>query len=551
MHTSYTGPFFFISKAIIVDLNLTLPSLNLKIKHRKWKRFFNLLYDYIMIEQAPYILGVDIGTSSTKTIAVLRNGKVIAESKQAYPTQQPQPGHSEQDPEQIFGAVMQTIRATVAAAGYPPIAVSFSSAMHSFMAVDETGQAITPLIIWSDNRSEPYAAALKNTPQGQAIFRQTGTPVHPMSPLCKLLWMKAEAPGLFAGAARFIGIKEYIFYRLCGEYITDYAIASATGLFDIREKIWSKEALLLAGITEKQLPVAVPSTHILPPVKAEWLLPNGLTAQTIFVAGASDGCLAQLGSGAVNPGEAAITIGTSGAIRTVTTHAATDETGRLFTYVMEDRYVSGGAINNGGVALQWLGGILTPAHFDAAAFTADAFSIAPGSDGLVCLPYFQGERAPVWDSRASGAYVNIHQHHTDRHFKRALIEGISFSLYSIVEALLTTTGPIRQISVSGGFTASEEWIQLLADIFQLPMLLEKENDASALGAALVGWHALKEIDMWQYMPPEGTKVFQPSREHEAVYKRNYKAFGMLYGRIREVADILTPPSQTSSPGPAI
>ncbi|WP_308199556.1 FGGY-family carbohydrate kinase [Chitinophaga sedimenti] len=249
----------------------------------------------------------------------------------------------------------------------------------------------------------------------------------------------------------FIGIKEFILHRLCGEYLTDYAIASATGLFDIRQKTWSDAALKLAGISADRLPKAVPSSYILPPLRKEVLSDLGLSPYTVFVAGASDGCLAQLGSGAINPGEAAITIGTSGAIRTVTADPRPDETGRLFTYVLEDRYVAGGAINNGGVAVQWLGKVLSPGAFDAAAFTADAFTVAPGSDGLLCLPYFQGERAPVWDSKASGAFANVRQHHTPAHFRRALIEGISFSLYSILEAL----GPIKQISVSGGFTASE------------------------------------------------------------------------------------------------
>ncbi|UYQ92928.1 gluconokinase [Chitinophaga horti] len=492
----------------------------------------------MMSAQAPYILGVDIGTSSTKTIAVLHSGKVIAESRQAYPSQNPQPGRSEQNAPQLYEAAMQTVRDVIKQLGYPPAAVSFSAAMHSLMAVDASGTPLTPLIIWSDNRSEAYAADLRDTREGKAIFRETGTPVHPMSPLSKLMWMKQEAPAVFETAHKFIGIKEYILFQLCGVYITDYAIASATGLFNIREKKWSQTALKHAGVTADRLPEIVPSTHILPPVHAALLEANGLSTQTIFVAGASDGCLAQLGSGAVNPGEAAITIGTSGAIRTVTGNPQADETGRLFTYVLEDRYVAGGAINNGGVAVQWLGNLLTPGKFSAPQFTEDAFRVAPGCEGLLCLPYLQGERAPVWDSRASGTFANVRQHHTPAHFQRALIEGISFSLYSIVEALFTVTGPIKQVSVSGGFTASEQWIQLLADVFQLPMLLEKENDASALGAALLGWHALKELDMWSYSPPPGTKVFNPDGQHHQLYMRNYRAFGMLYAQMKEIGRVL-------------
>ncbi|WP_282456852.1 FGGY family carbohydrate kinase [Chitinophaga sedimenti] len=153
-----------------------------------------------MSDQASYILGVDIGTSSTKTIAVLRNGKVVTESRQSYPTHNPQPGQSEQDAIQLCEAVLQTIRDAVQQMGYAPTAVSFSSAMHSFMAVDADGRPLTPLIIWSDNRAEAAAISLRDTPEGKAIFRQTGTPIHPMSPLCKLMWMREHATTVFESA---------------------------------------------------------------------------------------------------------------------------------------------------------------------------------------------------------------------------------------------------------------------------------------------------------------------------------------------------------------
>jgi gluconokinase len=160
---------------------------------------------------------------------------------------------------------------------------------------------------------------------------------------------------------------------------------------------------------------------------------------------------------------------------------------------------------------------------------------------LLCLPYLLGERAPVWDSQARGAFVGIQQQHGSPHFQRALIEGVCFGLYSVGEALENVVTPIKEVTVSGGFTASPLWIQLLADIFQKPMILHQDEDASALGAALLGWHALEKIDAWKFDPAAAARVFEPGGEHLAVYQRNYKAYSLLYHQLKEVMEILGTP----------
>ena len=160
-----------------------------------------------------YIIGVDIGTSSTKVIAVQPDGRVMAHHQQEYTIQQPQAGYSEQDPSTILAAVKSGIRSVATVMRTAPAAVSFSSAMHSVMIMSEKGEALTPLIIWADNRSEEIAGKLRHTAQGEKIYQQTGTPVHAMSPLCKIMWWRAHEPALFRQAAYFIGIKEYIFYH--------------------------------------------------------------------------------------------------------------------------------------------------------------------------------------------------------------------------------------------------------------------------------------------------------------------------------------------------
>lgn len=480
-----------------------------------------------------YMIGVDIGTGSTKVIALLPDGAVGAVHQQAYGTHHPRPGYSEQDPDDILGAVKAGIAGVVGEMGHLPAGVSFSSAMHSIMAVNGAGRPLTPLIIWADNRSRPAADTWRDTEEGRALYRQTGTPVHPMSPFCKITWLRTQEPGLFAGAARFIGIKEYVLHHFFGRYIVDHSIASAMGLFDIHTRHWSPQALSIAGISAAQLAEPVPAGYALRGLPATLAAELGLPPNVPFIAGASDGCLAQLGSHALGAGHATLTIGTSGALRMAVPAPAADEKQRLFTYILNNsHYVTGGAINNGGVVLQWFvrDFLQRNGEGDIDACIQQALQLPPGGGGLISLPYLLGERAPVWDAHTSGTFIGIQPHHTHLHFLRALLEGIAFGLLSIAEALEQTAGPILKISVSGGFTASPGWIQLLADIFRQPMYLRQQNDASAIGAAMLAYETL-DIP-YESAAPAPAGIFMPAAAD--AYAGNYAVYKLLYEQLKGV-----------------
>ncbi|HEY9257217.1 gluconokinase [Chitinophaga sp.] len=483
-----------------------------------------------MSDHTAYIIGVDIGTSSTKSIVRRKDGKVLTVFQQPYTTQHPQPGYSEQDPDVILAAVKAGIREAAAQLGGAPAAISFSSAMHSILAVNSEGEPLTPLIIWADNRSESYALALRDTQEGQRIYRQTGTPVHAMSPLCKIMWLREQQPVLFAQTALFSGIKEYIFHHFFGCYITDHSIASATGLFDIHTLQWCAPALAVAGITATQLPQPVPADHMINGLRPDIAAELGIPVNTPFIIGGSDGCLAQLGSGAMDTGHATLTIGTSGAVRMAGQQPLTDARARLFTYLLtDDVYITGGASNNGGVVLQWLVRDFLQKPLSALNdLVGEALEVDAGR--LLCLPYLLGERAPVWNSHASAAFIGIQPQHTPVHFTRAVLEGICFALYSIKTALLETAGPVHKISVTGGFTSSPGWIQLLADIFGQDMYLQQESDASALGAIMLAASALG----WPE-PDDSTgdtaAVFKPDVRKFEGYQEKYRRFLMLYNQL--------------------
>ena len=475
-----------------------------------------------------YLIGVDIGTSSTKVIAVSYDGKVMAHHQQDYSTQQPQPGYSEQDPAEILKAVKGGIRSVAMLLKQDPIAISFSCAMHSIMAVDKDHQALTPLIIWADNRSQSVADGITSA----TLYQQTGVPIHPMSPLCKIIWWREQEPATFAAASQFIGIKEYIFFHFFERYITDHSIASATGLFNIHQLEWNAESLELAGITPALLPEAVPCeriiTGLLPAIAEEM----GIPVTTKFIAGGSDGCLAQLGSNALDAGHATLTIGTSGAVRMAVDTPVIDAQGRLFTYVLTPgHFIIGGASNNGGVLIPWfLNAFDKKLSVDGA--LQQALAIPAGAEGLLCLPYLHGERAPVWDGHTKGAFIGVQPQHNTWHFMRAMLEGMAYGLLSITDALEETAGEIHKISVSGGFTASAEWVQLMADIFQRPVYLQKEGDASAMGAVLLGFQALNITPAFAEGLPE--KVFTPDPTFAETYKKTYTTYKKLYGALKEI-----------------
>jgi gluconokinase len=251
-----------------------------------------------------YAIGVDIGITSTKAVLFTEKGLTVCKYAIGYPLSAPTQGAAEQNPEEIFSAVVATIKKVMANSSIDPAqlsCLSFSSAMHSLILVDSEGKLLSQSMTWADNRSAKWVQKIKQEQHGHEIYLRTGTPIHPMSPFVKLVWLRHEHPELFERAAKFISIKEYVFYRFFQQYIVDYSIASATGLLNLQKLDWDREALEIAGITPAKLSTLVPTTHILKPIPAQWTRSLGILADTPTVIGANDGVLSNLGVGAITP----------------------------------------------------------------------------------------------------------------------------------------------------------------------------------------------------------------------------------------------------------
>jgi gluconokinase len=455
------------------------------------------------------MLGIDIGTTSTKAVLFTEKGEVIQTENIGYPLHTPDISTAEQNPDEIFQAVLKAIsNITKFQSDKKPMFISFSSAMHSVIAMDGNDQPLTPCITWADNRSEAWAHKIKNELNGHEVYRRTGTPIHPMSPLTKISWIVNERPEIAAKTKKYIGIKEFIFKKFFNQYVVDHSLASAMGMMNLKTLDWDEEALQIAGVTREQLSTLVPTTKIFKNCHHELAKQIGIDPKTPFVIGASDGVLSNLGVNAIKKGEIAVTIGTSGAIRTIIDHPQTDEKGRIFCYALtEKHWVIGGPVNNGGMVLRWIRDEFASSEVETAkrlgidpydVLTKIAERVRPGSDGLLFHPYLAGERAPLWNPDVRGSFFGLTLSHKKEHMIRAALEGVIYNLYTVFLALTECMdSPVTRIQATGGFARSDIWRQMMSDIFESEVVVPESYESSCLGACILGLYATGKIESFE------------------------------------------------------
>lgn len=480
------------------------------------------------------MLGVDIGTTSTKAVLYRETGEIISQANHGYDLHTPDIFTAEQDPFEIFMAVKLCIKQAVRESliDIKDLSfISFSSAMHSVIAIDDEGFPLTPCITWADNRSQEWAKRIEDEFNGHEIYRRTGTPLHPMSPITKIAWLQHDRPDISKRVSKYIGIKEYVFYRLFGEYMVDHSIASATGLFNLESLDWDEEALTVAGITRDMLSELKPTTAAVSGCDPSVAKEIGIAEDTTFIIGASDGVLSNIGVNAVKEGEVAVTIGTSGAIRTVIKKPRTDEKGRIFCYALtENHWVIGGPVNNGGMVLRWIRDEFAASEVETAkrlnidayaVLTQIASQVAPGADGLLFHPFLAGERAPLWNADVRGSFFGLTLNHKKQHMVRAALEGVIYNLYSVYLALVEVMdSPVTSIKATGGFSKSELWRQMMADIFDENVVVPKSHESSCLGACMLGLYGLEKIDSFDVLEElvGHTHVHEPNPDHTRLYQ---------------------------------
>jgi gluconokinase len=405
--------------------------------------------------------------------------------------------------------------------------------------MDKNNKPISPLITWADTRSGDIAQRIRKLPEAEKLYQTTGTPIHSMTPLCKIIWLKENAPEIFTTAFKFISIKEYIWYKLFKVYQIDHSIASATGLFDIENLKWNDFSLQLCGINASQLSEVVSTNFLRKDFDSSIPSLLNISSETFFCIGASDGCLANVGSYAVEKGTAALTIGTSGAVRIASPKPIFDFASMSFNYLLDEKtFICGGPVNNGGNVVDWLfEAILNnpkPSEKDFENLFKMIETVPAGSNGLLFLPYLFGERAPVWDEKSSGIFFGIKSFHTNAFFLRATIEGICYSMNQVMEIVESSTEKIVQLNVGGGFIHSKTWMQILADITGKKLAVIESEDSSAIGAALINMKALKMIEEYDSLQPKNNLVVEPDLKNHIIYEKYYAVFKKLYRPMKDL-----------------
>lgn len=427
-------------------------------------------------------------------------------------------------------------------------ALSLSAQMHGIAAVDAKGNALTPLITYLDVRpSEVIEEIIKNIDPYE-LYSRTGCPPLTIYPLTKIVWLRVKYKSIFEKAKKFLSAKDYFLYKLLGEPIIDKGVASGSQLLDINSLKWYDEALELCQIDEEALPTLVDceSKIELPKSIAREL---NLRETVPLVVGSSDGALHSVGVGAVDKRTLALNLGTSGAIRSISSKPLIDRSKdmRFFCYYLGMGYrLPGGAINNAGIVIKWFRDEI----YDVETYAMEragidsyelmdnlARHISAGANGLIALPFFTGERFPIRDAKARAVLFGLRLSHGKGHILRALMEGCAYTLRWIYEALVENGMNGEVIRIGGGGARSKVWRTIIANVFRLPVEKIHTEEASLLGAAILGFTSIgiyKDLRDACRAMVKVVKREEPDPQLGEDYEKLFKAFVKLYYVLREL-----------------
>lgn len=486
---------------------------------------------------AEVVIGLDLGTGGVRAIAVDLNGQLIAQSTKSYPLLTPQPGWTEQNPEDWIKASLDAL-ADVAQqlSGHRAVALGLSGQMHGMVPLDTEGRVIRPAILWNDQRTGKAVEEIEATIPRQELIQRTGNPAITGFQLPKLIWLRAEEPQAYAQVQKNLLPKDYLGYVLTGAAITEPSDASGTGCLNLANRQWDTEILNALDLDPAWFPTVVESTaiagHLKPDIATRVGLPTGLPV----IAGGGDNAAAAIGLGisASNLNRGSLSIGTSGVIFAPCDRPIPDPEGRvhLFCHADGGYHLLGVTLAAGG-SLRWYRDTIAPQiPFTDLMQLAD--SSQPGARGVLFLPHLAGERSPHLDPETRGAWVNLLLAHSQADLIRAVLEGVAFSLREALEVIHTLT-PIHQLLATGGGARSSVWLKILADILQTELIAPKAEEGAAYGAAIlamVGVGAYSDLETAFKILPQASDVIQP--QANPVYESAFQKYQRLYEALKVV-----------------
>jgi xylulokinase len=497
-----------------------------------------------------YVMGIDVGTTGTRAVIVRPDGHVVAGATgDHHPMQMLKPGWAEQDPANWWEATVHAVRAALEASGLKGsdiAAVGLSGQMHGVVLLDKTHAVLRPSLIWCDQRSQAQCDWITSQVGADRLIQLVSNPALTGFSAPKMLWVRDNEPKTFERVAHFLLPKDFVRYRLTGEFATDVSDASGTLLFDVTNRRWSKEMLSALGIDAKILPRAYESPEITGEITVETALITGLKTGTPVVGGGGDQASSAVGNGIVLPGLTSATLGTSGVIFAYTDAPKLDPRGRIHTFchAVPGKWHVMGVTQGAGLSLRWFRDNFGAAEVLYAGrigvdvyelILREAEKVPPGSDGLLFLPYLMGERTPVLDPQARGMWFGLTAAHTRGHMIRAILEGVAFSLRDSLEIFNELEIPVREILASGGGSRGFLWRQIQADIYGKDLVTLHTSEGSAFGAALLAGVGAKVYNSVEESARQAIQVkerLSPRRADVEIYGRYYQVYRNLYGAVQ-------------------
>jgi len=489
-----------------------------------------------------YLLGLDIGTSGVKALLISLEGKIISSKTVSYPLTTPQSGWAEQSPSDWWEATVKVIRETVSNNSIDSSqikGISLSGQMHSSVFLNEKMEVIRPAILWSDTRTSEQCQEIYTKVGGlNQLIHYVSNPALEGFTAPKILWLKENEPENYQKVKHILLPKDYIRYRLTGELFTEVSDAAGTLLFEVIKKRWSTNLLKKLEINPDLLPPVLNSFDIAGRITKPIAEKTGLKFKTPVVAGGADNACGAVGSGIIQEGRVMVSIGSSGVVLAQTDNPQPDQEGRihLFNHACPDSWYMMGVMLSAGISYEWLEKKLFNRSLDYTKLDQLAEEIEPGSEGLIFLPYLYGERTPHNDADARGVYFGISGKHDQRHFVRAVLEGVTFALKDSLELIKDKGVKVKEIRAIGGGAKSRVWQQILADILGEEINLLNVEEGPALGAALIAGVGVGVYGSFAEAVNRIIKVKKtivPRIQNADRYKQYYQLYKKLYYSLKE------------------
>ena len=483
-----------------------------------------------------YVLGIDLGTSGVKTVLFDASGRQSCEAAREYPLYQPQNGWAEQEPEDWYEGAAATIRDVMAQSGVAVrdiLGIGISGQMHGLVMLDEEGKVLRRSIIWADQRTGKECEEIEAKVGRAKLIEITCNPALTGFTLGKLMWVRKHEPELYARCRHILLPKDYLRYRLTGDFATEVSDASGMQMLDVPNRCWSEELLRILDIDIALLPKVYESPEVTGHIHEQAAKATGLSTETLVVGGAGDNAAAAVGTGVVRDGTAFTTIGTSGVVFAHTDRLRLDPKGSVHSFccAVPGAWHVMGVTQSSGLSLQWFRNNFYPEDREYAQINRDAASIGIGADRLIYTPYLMGERTPHLDADCRGAFVGLSAMHTRAHLARAVMEGMCYAMKDCQDVLSDMGVSMDEMALCGGGAKSPLLRQMLSDVYGLPCTLPLMTNSAALGVAIlaaVGCGLYPDVRTACDSILSFKKAEQPDAQRNAQYLKVHQVYRGIY-----------------------